>query len=115
NSGYEPQAYRMDDYGAYFRRIRLGLVEALNNRGKEETYPDPKAHCDICRWNERCERHRREDDHLSLVAGAGKLQIEELRRRGIETVAAPAAIPCPPAGNPPRGAALSWGRMRKRA
>src|SRR5208337_2304075 len=50
NSGYEPQAYRMDDYGAYFRRIRLGLVEALNNRGKEETYPDPKAHCDICRW-----------------------------------------------------------------
>ena len=115
NSGYEPQAYRMDDYGAYFRRIRLGLVEALNNRGKEETYPDPKAHCDICRWNERCERHRREDDHLSLVAGAGKLQIEELRRRGIETVAALAAMPLPLAWKPSRGAAPSYERIREQA
>ncbi len=115
NSGYEPQAYRTDDYGAYFRRVRLGLVEAINDRGKEETYPDPKAHCDICRWKDRCERRRREDDHLSLVANASKLQIEELQRRGVETVAALAAMPLPLVWKPSRGAAQSYERIREQA
>ena len=109
------QPYRMDDYGAYFRRARLDLVESINNRGKEETYPDPKDHCEICRWKERCERRRREDDHLSLVAGAAKLQIEELRRHGIETVAALAAMPLPLAWKPSRGAAQSYARLREQA
>ena len=111
----EPQPYRMDDYGAYFRRARLDLVELINNRGKEETYPDPKDHCEVCRWKERCERRRREDDHLSLVAGAAKLQIEELRRHGIETVAALAAMPLPLAWKPSRGAAQSYARLREQA
>ena len=111
----EPQPYRMDDYGAYFRRARLDLVELINNRGKEETYPDPKDHCEVCRWKERCERRRREDDHLSLVAGAAKLQIEELRRHGIETVAALAAMPLPLAWKPSRGAAQSYERLREQA
>ena len=115
NSGYEPQTYRMDDYGAYFRRVRLGLVEAINNRGKEESYPDPKAHCDICRWKDRCERRRREDDHLSLVANASKLQIEELQRRGVETVAALVAMPLPLAWKPSRGATQSYERIREQA
>jgi predicted RecB family nuclease len=115
HSGYEPQAYRMDDYGAYFRRVRLSLAEAVNDRGKEETYPDPKAHCDICRWKDRCDRRRREDDHLSLVAGASTLQIEELQRRGIETVAALAAMPLPLAFKPSRDAAQSYERIREQA
>jgi predicted RecB family nuclease len=115
NSGYDRQAYRMDDYGAYFRRVRLGLAEAINNRGKEETYPDPKDHCDICRWRDRCERRRRADDHPSLVAGVAKLQIEELRRRGIETMAALAAMPLPLAWKPSRGAMQSYERIREQA
>ncbi|HZZ63353.1 MAG TPA: TM0106 family RecB-like putative nuclease [Roseiarcus sp.] len=115
NSGYEPQPYRMDDYGAYFRRVRLSLVEAINNRGKEDSYPDPKAHCEICRWKDRCDRRRREDDHLSLVANASKLQIEELQRREIATVAALAATPLPLAWKPSRGAAQSYERLREQA
>ena len=115
HSGYARQRYRMDDFGAYFRRARLSLVEAINNQGKEETYPEPKEHCDICRWRERCERRRREDDHLSLVAGITKLQIEELRRRGVETVAALAAMPLPLAWKPSRGAAQSYERIREQA
>lgn len=114
-SNWQPHAYRMDDYGAYFRRVRLRLVEAINNWGKEETYPDPKAHCDICRWRERCERRRREDDHLWLVAAATKLQIEELKRQGVETVAALAAMPLPLGWRPSRGSAQSYERVREQA
>jgi predicted RecB family nuclease len=114
-SNYEPQGYRMDDYGAYFRRIRNSLAEAISNWGRRENYPDPKAHCEICRWRRRCEERRRKDDHLSLVAGATKLQIEELQRLGVETVEALAAMPLPLAWKPSRGAAPSYERIREQA
>jgi uncharacterized protein len=114
-SGYEPQAYRMNDYGAYFRRVRDSLTAAIASRDASHAYPDPCEHCDICRWQERCDRRRREDDHLSLVAGATKLQIEELKRQGIETMAALAVMPLPLAWKPSRGARTSYERIRDQA
>ena len=33
------------------------------------TYPEPVDHCDVCRWAIECRKRRRDDDHLSLVAG----------------------------------------------
>lgn len=50
HTGYEPQPYRMADYGAYFRRVRASLLNSVANGGGDQTYPDPCAHCDICRW-----------------------------------------------------------------
>ena len=35
-SDFEPQAYRMDDYGAYFRRVRDGLIGSLDLRGRRQ-------------------------------------------------------------------------------
>ena len=40
-SDYEPQAYRMADYGAYFRRVRRGLIEAIARWRQRRLYPDP--------------------------------------------------------------------------
>jgi len=57
-----------------------------------DAYPDPKEHCDICRWREPCDKRRRDDDHLCLVAGISKLQINELKQRGIATVQSLAGI-----------------------
>jgi uncharacterized protein len=65
---HEPQTYRMDDYAAYYRRVRDSLAATIDSEGAGQTYPDPCEHCDLCRWQERCDRRRREDDHLSLVA-----------------------------------------------
>ena len=115
HSGYERQAYRMDDYGAYFRRVRDSLMLAVASGDTPRAYPDPCEHCDICRWQERCARRRREDDRLSLVAGATKLQIEELKRQGIETMATLAAMPLPLAWKPSRGARTSYERIREQA
>jgi predicted RecB family nuclease len=115
HTGYEPQPYRMADYGAYFRRVRASLLNSVANGGGDQTYPDPCAHCDICRWADRCDRRRRADDHLSLVAGATKLQIEELKRQGVDTVAALAVMPLPLAWKPSRGARASYERIREQA
>ncbi|MCJ8205393.1 TM0106 family RecB-like putative nuclease [Pseudomonas sp. RGM2987] len=113
-SGYEPQMYRMDDYAAYFRRVKSSLVAAIELAG-EVIYPEPKEHCDICRWQSRCDRKRREDDHLSLVAGITKVHIDELKRHGIETMTDLAAMPVPLPWRPSRGAVHSYERVREQA
>jgi predicted RecB family nuclease len=115
HSDYEPQVYRIDDYGAYFRRVRNGLISAAKRTEAVGTYPEPCEHCDMCRWQDRCDQRRRADDHLSLVAGATKVQIEELKRQGIDTVAALAAMPLPLCWKPCRGATTSYERIREQA
>ena len=85
-SGFEPQRYRFADYAAYYRKVKQSLRFAMSNGGLEDTYPDPKEHCDICRWREVCDSRRRDDDHLCLVAGISKLQINELQQQGVATV-----------------------------
>ena len=114
-SDYEPQIFRMDDFAAYYRRVRAGLARAIEEHDGSAIYPDPTTHCDICRWQDRCDQRRRADDHLSLVAGISKVQIDELKRQGIETAANLAAMPLPLAWKPTRGAAYSYERIREQA
>jgi predicted RecB family nuclease len=114
-SNYEPQPYRMDDYAAYYRRVRSALQTTIGEHTPAEIYPDPKEHCDICRWQERCDKRRRADDHLSLVAGITRVQRDELKRQAVETTADLAAMPIPLAWKPSRGAAHSYERIREQA
>jgi hypothetical protein len=83
---YEPQKFRMDDYSAFYRRVRQSLEEFVEAPSSDLDYPEPKDHCDICEWRANCEARRRTDDHLCLVAGISKLQTNELRSQGINTV-----------------------------
>jgi uncharacterized protein len=115
HTDYEPKAYRIADYDAYFRRVRSGLMTAIALGNAAATYPDPCEHCELCRWQERCDRRRRKDDHLSLVAGITKIQIEQLKLQGIDTVAALAEMPLPLAWKPSRGTATSYERIREQA
>ena len=111
----KPQVYRMDDYGAYFRRVRESMLESLHPVDIDGICPDRREHCEICRWQERCDAQRRAADHLSLVAGVSKLQIEELRRQAVDTVAALGAMPVPLSWKPSRGVAASYERVREQA
>jgi predicted RecB family nuclease len=105
----------MDDYAAYYRRVRSGLETAIRAQAHVEIYPDPKEHCDVCRWQARCDKRRRADDHLSLVAEITRVHIDELKRHGVETTAALAAMPVPLLWKPTRGAAYSHERVREQA
>ena len=114
-SEYEPQVFRTSEYAAYYRLVKAKLEGALAEAERPETYPDPKVHCDICRWQERCDARRRDDDHLCLVAGISKLQIAELRKNGVDTTAALAAVPLPLPWKPERGATQTFERIREQA
>src|SRR5262249_30613493 len=86
-TNFEPQTFRTLDYAAYYRLVRRSLERAVNAHPADDLYPDPKPHCDICRWRSRCDAHRRKDDHPSLVAGISKLQVGELKKHEVLTTA----------------------------
>ena len=90
-------------------------MKAVTGQAAQEAYPDPVEHCDICRWQESCDKRRRDDDHHCLVAGISKLQINELSQHGIATVHGFAGMPLPLAWKPDRGSADTYGRIREQA
>ncbi|MCL2451114.1 MAG: TM0106 family RecB-like putative nuclease, partial [Polyangiaceae bacterium] len=78
-------------YAAYFRYVRRRFEEALAT--PPATYPEPVAHCDVCDYIVECEKQRRDDDHLSLVAGITTSQRRALEPQSVRTVSALAALP----------------------
>ncbi len=83
---------RVDDFLAYYRSAKARFLEAMAADDPPTfppaaTYPDPVDHCDVCRWAAECATRRRQDDHLSLVAGISARQRRELTARGVDTLA----------------------------
>jgi uncharacterized protein len=81
----------------------------------EANYPEPVDHCDICLWSSGCNSKRREDDHLSIVAGISRLQRRELESRGVTTLSALAAVPLPFTFEPSRGSIDTYVGVREQA
>jgi len=114
-SGFEPQHYRVAAYAAYYRYVKGRLERSLAQRAGVSTYPDPVEHCEICRWRMTCDARRRLDDHLCLVAGISRIQVDELKRRGVSTTASLSKVPLPLQWKPDRGAPQSYERIREQA
>lgn len=112
---FVPVEYRIADYSAYYRHVRNSLERSVASPSTAYAYPEPVEHCDICRWRRHCDERRRADDHMSLVAGISKLQIGELERHGVTTMAALAELPLPLQWRPDRGAARSYENVREQA
>lgn len=111
--GFAPESYRLTAYGAYYRVVKNSLQNAVNVG--EASYPEPVAHCEICRWWKECDGQRRRDDHVSLVAGASRLQRKELATHGVTTLEALSKLALPIPFKPSRGAREGYGRIREQA
>ncbi|MDQ4034999.1 MAG: TM0106 family RecB-like putative nuclease [Chloroflexota bacterium] len=104
-SARETATLRVDDYMAYYRAAKqrfeatvLGTdvaAAAAAAYPPPATYPEPVEHCAVCRWAELCVERRRDDDHLSLVAGITARQRKGLVARELDTVVRLAAAPIP--------------------
>jgi uncharacterized protein len=114
NVGFQPQAHRLSAYAAYYRVVKKALQDAVKAPSRE-TYPEPVSHCDICRWWRECDRRRRDDDHLSFVAGLTKLQRKELTLQGVATLESLAKLPLPIPFHPSRGSHDGYTRVREQA
>ncbi|HEY2857574.1 MAG TPA: TM0106 family RecB-like putative nuclease [Terracidiphilus sp.] len=113
---FEPETYRVLDYAAYYRYVKSRLQTAvIEDNGGIDTYPEPTPHCEVCKWREECDRERRKDDHLSLVAGISRLQRKQLVTWDTDTVAALAGFPIPIPHRPDHGSRESYVRVREQA
>jgi predicted RecB family nuclease len=88
------EQFQVQRYIAYFRKIKNEFESAWNSIA--ETYPEPTEHCEVCSWFPLCDKRRRDDDHLSLVAGISRNQRKALGGRGVSTIAALAKLCLPP-------------------
>jgi predicted RecB family nuclease len=80
----ERESFRPEDFLAYYSRLKRRFLDAVENHWP--TYPYPVDHCSLCEFLERCKAQWRHDDHLSLVAGIRRTQVERLDRAGIRTL-----------------------------
>lgn len=81
------ETYRTAQFAAYYRLVRARLQDAVTAAPPPNTYPYPVAHCDICIYWRHCDRHRRDDDHPSLIAAIRNAQVREFQQQGLSTVA----------------------------
>lgn len=112
------QTFRVQDYDAYFRLVRDRLEASAQQEPDAiaaANYPEPVEHCDVCRWWSVCDKRRRADDHLSLVAGISRLQTRELEAAGVTTLAQLGGLPLPLPLTPRRGAIETYVRVREQA
>src|SRR5919201_2633262 len=91
NSLGDRESFRPDDYIAYYRRLKERFCQVVANGNS--TYPYPVEHCGLCDFLALCQQRWAEDDHLVLVAGMSRLQVERLTAGGIETLEALALTP----------------------
>jgi len=106
--------YRVDDFAAYYRLMKAELLHAIEQQ-KEQTYPDPVPHCDVCRWWQVCNQRRRSDDHLSFIAGMGGSQMREVNKWGVTTLESVAELPLPLTRKPERGSAETFQKLANQA
>ena len=114
--GFEIEPYRVLDYAAYYRYVKSKLAKTIqDDNGGEGTYPEPTAHCDMCKWRGECDGVRRRDDHLSLVAGITRLQRKQLTIWETRTVTALSRFPLPITRRPDYGSKEGYTRVREQA
>ena len=106
-------SFRVDDFMAFYRTMKTKLKQAVTN--PDHGYPEPVAHCDICRWWEICNKQRRQDDHLSFIAGMGKLQIQEVKEHQVTTLESMAELNGEISWKPKRGSVETYYKLAHQA
>jgi predicted RecB family nuclease len=82
----ERETFCPEDYAAYYRRLKRRFLAAIESG--RPTYPYPVEHCALCDFLELCQAQWEADDHLTLVAGVSRLQVERLTKAEIGTLTA---------------------------
>lgn len=110
--------YRVADFAAYYRLVRRRLEEASRQDPaalEAANYPEPVDYCNVCRWWQQCDKRRRSDDHLSLVAGIARLHRQEFEANGIKTLESLGDLGLPLPFKPARGSRESFEKVQGQA
>ena len=84
----ERESYVVEEFMAYWRRIRRQVLEIFAGGTLEGTRPRRCAQCDYCAYQGRCETEWRAGDSLEFLAGARRDDVDQLEVGGVRTVVA---------------------------
>jgi predicted RecB family nuclease len=117
--GHPEERLRLSDYYAYYCWSKAEFTAAVA-QGEPQyppaaTYPEPVEKCESCNWSTMCDKRRRADDHLSLVAGITRNQRAALDGMGVTTMTSLSRLPIPIEKAPPRTSADALTRVREQA
>lgn len=115
---FETETYACREYAAYYRYVKDRLESAIaadDLDAEPRSYPEPCPQCDICRWRPACNRRRRADDHLSLVAGMQTLHARVFEAAGRGTLASLAQAGRALDDAPERGSAQTFEDLHTQA
>lgn len=89
---------RVDDFSAYYRRVRSRFERAVAQAPVTEPYP--VENCSVCEFAGVCNERWRAEDSLVFVAGVRRAQVVALREAQMPTLAALAHAPAAPVPDP---------------
>ena len=80
-------AQMVQERNSYLKKV-FSFIDEDPQRVEDigELICDASSYCDICEYPELCEHERRQTNHLQLVAGITRPQIESLHRSGVKTL-----------------------------
>jgi uncharacterized protein len=97
----ERESYRFEEFGPYWRRMKLELGRAAEQGGSvHETKPEPCRFCEFCDFQKRCEEEWRAEDSLVFVASLLKADRQVLVEGDIATLEGLATAEEPPPSMP---------------
>jgi uncharacterized protein len=70
----------------HFFHVLRDSFESFAANPPELSEAEPCAHCETCRWRQRCEQEWERAEHLSLTAGITREQSAKFRSAGIATL-----------------------------
>lgn len=81
------ETLRVEDFGAYWRRLRLQLSTVMGAAGEQvETSPEPCSHCTFCEFVGVCDAQWRDEDSLIYVSGLRSPERLTLQVAGVSTL-----------------------------
>jgi predicted RecB family nuclease len=82
------ESLRVEEFRAYWRRLRRQLATLLNEDEIRDTTPEPCTHCDYCEFNQLCDAQWRNEDSLVYVANIRAPERQALESDGVRTIVA---------------------------
>jgi predicted RecB family nuclease len=82
------ESLRVEEFRAYWRRLRRQLATLLNEDEIRDTTPEPCTHCDYCEFNSICNTQWRDEDSLVFVANIRAPERYALEGDGVRTLVA---------------------------
>src|SRR3984957_20245493 len=80
------ESLRVEEFRAYWRRLRRQLATLLNEDEIRDTTPEPCTHCDYCEFNSICDAQWRDEDSLVYVANIRAPERYALESDGVRTL-----------------------------